>query len=30
MTSNGKGEGVKDTVNAKTACFSFKKHQLLF
>ena len=29
MTSNGKGEGVKDTVNMKTARFSSEKHPLL-
>ena len=29
MTSNGKGEGVKDNVNVITARFSFEKHPIL-
>ena len=29
MTSDGKGERVKDNVNVVTACFSFEKHPLL-
>ena len=29
MTSHGKGDGVKDTANVKTARFLFEKHPFL-